>query len=203
MLYREMRQVRFIFLCSCSSNIYILFLISKCIRIRDYNSIWTDLRTFAYGWRRVWIPNHCVFDLGSSEAIYSALSRHLIYEKASPIIFMKAQKNAVEREGMQRAHVLDGAAMCEALSLLESRVNLLLTCNLSHEMQNIHSLFSSSTVTNYPKCLLLKTSTFPGMHCALTKAPPLEQLLLLDHMVHCHIFEHSTRRTWISPLRAQ
>lgn len=92
-------------------------------RIRGYNAIWSDLRTFSQGWRRVWIPSQCVFDLGSSEAVYTAISRHLIYEKPSPIIFMRAQKNAIEREGMQRAHVLDGAAMCEALSLLESRVN--------------------------------------------------------------------------------
>lgn len=65
-----------------------------------------------------------MFDLGSSEAIFSALSSHLVYEKPSPVIFMRAQKNAIEREGMQRAHVLDGTAMCEALSLLESRVIL-------------------------------------------------------------------------------
>lgn len=63
-----------------------------------------------------------MFDLGSSEAIFSALRSHLVYEKPSPVIFMRAQKNAIEREGMQRAHVLDGTAMCEALSLLESRV---------------------------------------------------------------------------------
>lgn len=91
-------------------------------RVKSYNAIWADLRTLSHAWRKVLVPSHCVFDLGASEAIYSALSSHLIYEKPSPIIFMRAQKNAVEREGMERAHVLDGTAMCEALSLLESRV---------------------------------------------------------------------------------
>lgn len=71
------------------------------------------------------VPSHCVYDLGSSEAIFSAIRKHIIHEKPSPIIFMRAQKNEIEREGMQRAHVLDGAAMCEALSLLEQRVSQL------------------------------------------------------------------------------
>lgn len=68
------------------------------------------------------VPGRCVFDLGASEAIYSSILRNIIYEKASPIIFIRAEKNEVERRGMQRAHILDGAAMCEGLSLLERRV---------------------------------------------------------------------------------
>lgn len=40
-----------------------------------------------------------------------------------PIIFMRAQKNSVEQAGMRRAHVRDGAAICEALSNMEARYN--------------------------------------------------------------------------------
>lgn len=111
---------------SHSKSVFIFF---RCIpfvmcerRVKDYGVIWHDIRTMSHTWRRVLIPGHCVFDLGASEAIYSALSSHLIHERPSPIIFMRAQKNAIEREGMQRAHVLDGAAMCEALSALDRRV---------------------------------------------------------------------------------
>lgn len=72
------------------------------------------------------MPGHCVFDLGVSEAIISIIPKHKILEKSSPIIFMKAKKNEIEREGMIRAHIIDGAAMCETLSYIEQRVRLLL-----------------------------------------------------------------------------
>lgn len=35
---------------------------------------------------------------------------------------MRAQKNPIEQKGMERAHIVDGVAMCDALSLLERRV---------------------------------------------------------------------------------
>lgn len=34
----------------------------------------------------------------------------------------QAKKNAAEQNGMRKAHIFDGAAMCDALSLLERRV---------------------------------------------------------------------------------
>lgn len=91
--------------------------------MKDYDAIWRDLRMLAHQWRRVLIPSHFAFDLGASEAIHSGLNHHLIFENPSPIIFMRAVKNELERKAMQRAHVLDGAAMCEALSLMERRVS--------------------------------------------------------------------------------
>lgn len=62
------------------------------------------------------------FDMGASEAIYSALNREIILEHSSPIILMRAQKNEVEREGMRRAHIRDAVAMIDTLSYLEERV---------------------------------------------------------------------------------
>lgn len=108
--------------CNKFSN---LFILSRAAvdRLKDYDAIWRDLRMLAHHWRRVLIPSRFTFDLGASEAIHSGLHQHLIFENPSPIIFMRAVKNELERKAMQRAHVLDGAAMCEALSLIERRVS--------------------------------------------------------------------------------
>jgi Xaa-Pro aminopeptidase len=69
------------------------------------------------------LPSYSVFDMGASEAIYSLISHHKIVERVSPIIYMRAQKNKVEREGMRRAHIRDGVAMCDSLSFFEERVS--------------------------------------------------------------------------------
>lgn len=71
------------------------------------------------------VPSHCVFDMGASEAIYSKVPKHTIHNVISPIIFMKAKKNYIEREGMRKAHIIDGAAMCETLGYLEQRVRMI------------------------------------------------------------------------------
>lgn len=92
-------------------------------RIESYESIWNDLRTKSHYWRKILVPGQCVFDLGVSEAIYSNILPNAILEKPSPVIFMRARKNPTEQKGMRRAQVLDGVAMCDALSLLERRVS--------------------------------------------------------------------------------
>lgn len=68
------------------------------------------------------MPSHCAQDLGASEAVFASLPPQIVHEHISPIILMRAQKNTIEQKGMRLAHVRDGAAMCEALSNLESRV---------------------------------------------------------------------------------
>lgn len=60
--------------------------------------------------------------MGTSEAIYNSMKIDNIVEHVSPIVFMRAKKNDVEREGMRRAHIKDAAAMCDTLSYLEERV---------------------------------------------------------------------------------
>ena len=40
----------------------------------------------------------------------------------SPLILMKAEKNAVEVEGMKNAHLRDAVALCDFLSLLQEEV---------------------------------------------------------------------------------
>lgn len=69
------------------------------------------------------LPTLNVFDMGASEYIHSSLNREIIFEHTSPIVFMRAQKNDVEREGMRRAHLRDAVAMCDTFSYLEERVS--------------------------------------------------------------------------------
>lgn len=99
--------------------------IRACIcRIKHYHDVWKDLRTLSHRWKRVLVPTMNAFDMGASEAIYSALNREIILEHSSPVIFMRAQKNEVEREGMRRAHIRDAVAMIDTLSYLEERVGI-------------------------------------------------------------------------------
>ncbi|XP_055524696.1 xaa-Pro aminopeptidase ApepP [Wyeomyia smithii] len=92
-----------------------------CVQVKDYQDVWRDLRTLSQHWKRVLVPSADVFEMGASEAIYSATPRELILNKPSPIILLRAQKNEIERQGMMRAHIRDAVAICEALSHLEKR----------------------------------------------------------------------------------
>lgn len=72
------------------------------------------------------MPAPCTFDKGASEAVHSIFPQEKVYHHISPVIFMKAKKNDVEREGMRRAHIKDGAAICEAMFNFEQRVSMIL-----------------------------------------------------------------------------
>lgn len=61
--------------------------------------------------------------MGVSEAIISSVNPEIIHKEYSPIIYMRAEKNEVEREGMRRAHVRDAVALLDTLSYLEERVS--------------------------------------------------------------------------------
>lgn len=91
--------------------------------IKHYNDIWKDLRMLSSSWYRVLMPMRNHFDMGVSEAIYSSVNREIIHERPSPIIYMRAQKNQVERDGMRRANIRDAVALCDTFSYLEERVS--------------------------------------------------------------------------------
>lgn len=74
-------------------------------------------------WQRVLVPSRCVYDLGVSHAIYNSIRQEIVLERPSPIIFMRAQKNQIERENMLKAQILDGVAMCQAMYLIEQTVS--------------------------------------------------------------------------------
>ena len=67
-------------------------------------------------------------------------------EAVSPILYLKGRKNAVEAEGMARAHLKDAAALCDCLSELEERVGVkgflygCLTHFVANEIQNISQM---------------------------------------------------------------
>jgi hypothetical protein len=46
---------------------------------------------------------------------------------SSPIIFMKARKNQIERDGMRRAHIRDAVALCDFLAHFEEWVSTTFT----------------------------------------------------------------------------
>lgn len=59
--------------------------------------------------------------MGVSEAIYSSIDPNITYEDVSPVVFMKAQKNEAQREGMLQANIRDAAAMCDFMSFFEMK----------------------------------------------------------------------------------
>lgn len=90
--------------------------------MKNYSIVWHDIKSYSHHWHNVIVPSHCAFDMGASESIYSSLPKDIIQSIPSPVILMRAQKNDIEREGMQKAHITDGVAMCETLSYLEQKV---------------------------------------------------------------------------------
>lgn len=94
-----------------------------CVHIRNYYDIWNDLRVYSNRWKKVLVPGPNTFDHGASEAIFAPFYTGVAIEMTSPILFMKAMKNDVERKGMRNAHVRDSAAVCFVLAYLEDRVS--------------------------------------------------------------------------------
>ncbi|XP_050313116.1 xaa-Pro aminopeptidase 1-like [Anthonomus grandis grandis] len=93
------------------------------VQIKNYTAIWNDLRTKSQLYDKILVASHCVYSEGASHAIYE----HIFPEKRlplqSPIIHLKSIKNAVEIQGMQVAHVKDGAAMCDFFSFVEMEIS--------------------------------------------------------------------------------
>lgn len=56
-------------------------------------------------------------------AFYSAICAEQRVDKESPIVLMKACKNAKELQGMRACHVRDGAAVVEFLAWLDEHLN--------------------------------------------------------------------------------
>ncbi|RZB41166.1 xaa-Pro aminopeptidase 1-like, partial [Asbolus verrucosus] len=94
------------------------------VKIKDYNAICNDLKTFSQVYKKILIPSHYVYSLGASRYISNCTNHEKkMLHHQSPIIEMKAKKNPTEIEGMYNAHIRDAAAMCEFFSYFESRVN--------------------------------------------------------------------------------
>lgn len=98
--------------------------VSNFYSIKHYQEFWKDLQSFAHFWNRVLVPASISHEMGASEAIHASIDREKIAERVSPIVFMRAQKNDVERDGMRWAHIRDAVAVCYTFSNLEERVSL-------------------------------------------------------------------------------
>lgn len=111
--------------------------------------MWSDIRNLSQRWRRVLIPTPSTFDRGVSEAVYSSFHSGMVVNKESPVVYMRAQKNQAEREGMHRAHIRDAAAMCETLAYLEERVCMIFCIKSSLKNYLFLSLLLEMTSLNY------------------------------------------------------
>ncbi|XP_060524186.1 xaa-Pro aminopeptidase 1-like isoform X2 [Cylas formicarius] len=89
------------------------------VQLRNYSDIWADLRTKSQLYKKILVPSHCVYSEGASHAIYEHIFEDRRLPKQSPIIYLKAIKNEVERQGMRTAHIKDAAALCDCFAYIE------------------------------------------------------------------------------------
>ncbi|KAL1458977.1 hypothetical protein WDU94_010996 [Cyamophila willieti] len=92
-----------------------------CVRVKEYEKVWSDLKNIGVYWTRVWLPSQIAYSAGVSKAIHSLFNRDKQYSAPSPIIEMKALKNDVEIKGMHEAHIRDAVIFCDALAYLEDQ----------------------------------------------------------------------------------
>lgn len=119
-------------------------------RVNEYTSIYAELRQ-AGEWSKVLIPGPGTFQRGASAAIAQSVPPAKRFYQLSPIIYMKAQKNPAEVEGMRRAHLRDAVAMCTLLSYLEGMVRGSRDCVKAIRYDNF--LYPSSLVLNFRFCI--------------------------------------------------
>lgn len=92
-------------------------------RIHEYEEIWQSLPTLAQQWKKILLPSYWVYSPGVSRAIFTLTPPEKRLTKPSPIIFMKAEKNQREIEGMEKASIRDSAALIDFLSFFEEQVS--------------------------------------------------------------------------------
>lgn len=91
----------------------------------NYDSIWSELVTYCQTWKSILVPSSCVYSPGASKKIFDLVPDKIRISRPSPIIYLKAKKNPVEIEGMEKAHIRDGAAMCKFFEYFETRVSFI------------------------------------------------------------------------------
>lgn len=98
-----------------------MFNVSFSQRVNDYINIYADLRRATEA--KILVPASGTFQRGASEAIAQSVSANKRLLLLSPIIYLKAQKNEAEANGMRKAHLRDAVAMCTLLNYLEKQVS--------------------------------------------------------------------------------
>ncbi|CAG5121574.1 unnamed protein product, partial [Candidula unifasciata] len=89
---------------------------SSCVEVLEYDQAAVEAAlTTISNTSSVWITYE------ANLAIYLATARNCIIDK-SPIALVKSQKNEVERNGMQRSHNRDSAALIKFLAFMENEI---------------------------------------------------------------------------------
>ncbi|CAH1176444.1 unnamed protein product [Phaedon cochleariae] len=97
--------------------------INDSVVLRNYDDIWSDLRVKSQLYNTILVPSHCVYSEGASHAIYEHILPERQLPRQSPIIYLKAIKNAVEIKVMQDTNIRDAAAVCDCFAYIEERMN--------------------------------------------------------------------------------
>ncbi|GLV45292.1 uncharacterized protein CBL_05392 [Carabus blaptoides fortunei] len=93
----------------------------RSVTLHEYDDIWTSLRTLSQQWHKILLPSKWVYTAGVSRAIYTTVPEEKRLSKPSPIMYLKAQKNEVEIQGMETASIRDSAALIDFLSYFEEQ----------------------------------------------------------------------------------
>ncbi|CAG0885290.1 unnamed protein product [Cyprideis torosa] len=97
-----------------------------CVQVRDYDSFFVILEDLSKQWSKVLLPSPWSYSGGATYRMLSALGVPLedpkIVSQPSPIVGLKASKNAVEVEGYIRCQIRDSATLVEFLEFLESQI---------------------------------------------------------------------------------
>ncbi|KAK3932490.1 Xaa-Pro aminopeptidase 2 [Frankliniella fusca] len=91
-------------------------------QVHAHEEVWTLLPTLSAAAHSVALTLPVVYHTGSSYKLYKAVPAEKAKFIASPVLYMKATKNAVEAMGMKRAHVKDAVALIEMLTILSEEV---------------------------------------------------------------------------------
>ncbi|XP_069163625.1 uncharacterized protein [Procambarus clarkii] len=96
----------------------------ECVVINEYSAVLNRLRALKVRntVKKVLMGAKYSYSGGASYAVYSAVPEEMRALVTSPVLLMKARKNAVEVDGMKRAHIKDAVALCDFLAYLEHEV---------------------------------------------------------------------------------
>jgi len=94
-----------------------------CVEVRKYDHAFDDLPDLVADVNTVLLPSKYAYSGGVSFAIHETVPEYKRRTAPSPLILMKAEKNAVEVEGMKNAHLRDAVALCDFLSLLQEEIH--------------------------------------------------------------------------------
>lgn len=93
------------------------FLHENQVHVRPYEEMLPFIKTLNKQQTKIWVDSKTV-----NMAIGKCISKANRIEKTSPIVLMKATKNAAEIQGMKDCHVRDAVAFVEFLSWMEEEL---------------------------------------------------------------------------------